>query len=138
MPHPAPERSWRLGLLFTEMGKESSAKQLAEYWILPVFTVVLTALSLLWATIGVKALRMPNWLYTAAACPNYTSLPLLLIESLKRTGVLGRLLNGQSDTVDDALSRAKLYFLVTVRPSASSVRSGTRERGRPGRRSLLT
>jgi predicted permease len=59
--------SRRLGLLFTEMGKESSAEKLREYWILPVFTLSLTFLSILYAFIGVRIFKIaPRWMYPAA------------------------------------------------------------------------
>jgi len=99
-------------MLFTEMGKESSWSQLKEYWVLPVFTISLTLLSLLYATIGVKLLRMPNWIYPAAAFPNMLSLPLLLIESLGKSGAIDKLLLGDSDTIEKAIARGRVYFLV--------------------------
>ncbi|CAD6587586.1 MAG: hypothetical protein CYPHOPRED_003969 [Cyphobasidiales sp. Tagirdzhanova-0007] len=99
-------------LLFTEMGPESKPSQLREYWIFPVYTLSFTILSLLYALIGVKLLKMPKWLYPAAAFPNTLSLPLLMIESLARTGAVDNLLNGEGDTVAKALARGRLYILV--------------------------
>jgi hypothetical protein len=37
-----------------------------------------------------------------------------MLESLARTGAIDKLLNGKSDTVEAALSRGKVYFLVNV------------------------
>lgn len=101
-------------LLFTEMGKEAKPTQLKEFWVLPVFNVALTLVALAYSYIGIKFFRMPNWLYPAAAFPNMLSLPLLLIESLSSSGVLDNLLKDKSDSVEDALGRAKIYFLVNV------------------------
>ena len=101
-------------LLFTEMGKEASPSQLKEFWILPVFNISFTLLSLLYSWIGIKLFKFPNWLAPAAAFPNMLSLPLLLMESLSSSGVLDDLLIGKSDTVEKALDRAKIYFLVNV------------------------
>ena len=96
------------------MGKEATPSKLLEYWILPVACTFFTLLSLLYAFIGVRLLNMPEWLYPAAAFPNMLSLPLLMAQSLAKTGSLDKLLNGPDDTVEDALDRAKVYFLVSV------------------------
>ena len=102
-------------LLFTEMGKEAKPEQLKEFWILPVFNVALTLIALAYSYIGIKLFKMPRWIAPAAAFPNMLSLPLLLIESLSSSGVLDNLLMDKKDTVDEALERAKIYFLVNVR-----------------------
>lgn len=96
------------------MGKEATPEQLANYWIFAVLTTAFTALSLLYAYIGIKLFKFPKWLAPAAAFPNMISLPLLLIESLSKTGGMDTLLKNGSDTVDKALDRGKTYFLVTV------------------------
>lgn len=101
-------------LLFTEMGKEAKPEQLKEFWILPVFNIALTLIALAYSYIGIKLFRMPRWIAPAAAFPNMLSLPLLLIESLSSSGVLDSLLTDKKDTVEDALGRAKIYFLVNV------------------------
>ncbi|KAL7006329.1 hypothetical protein EMMF5_004215 [Cystobasidiomycetes sp. EMM_F5] len=101
-------------LLFSQMGKQASADKLVEYWILPVSATVFTLLSLMYAWIGVNLLRMPNWMYPAAAFPNMLSLPLLMVQALAKTGTLGKLLTDPDDSIDDALDRAKVYFLVSA------------------------
>lgn len=57
---------------------------------------------------AVVLFKLPEWTVPAVAFNNTTSLPLLLLQSLEATGVLSRLLG----TDDDALDRAKSYFLV--------------------------
>ncbi|KAK9898182.1 auxin efflux carrier [Cystobasidium minutum MCA 4210] len=99
-------------LLFTQMGKEATPDQLVNYWIFAVFTTGFTALALAYAYIGIKLFKFPNWLAPAAAFPNTISLPLLLIESLSKTGGMDTLLRNDKDTVDKALDRGKTYFLV--------------------------
>lgn len=101
-------------MLFTEMGKESSWSQLKQYWVLPVFTLAFTCLSLLYATLGVRVFKLPNWVYPAAAFPNMLSLPLLLIESLGKSGAMDKLLMGDRDTLDKAIARGRVYILVNV------------------------
>jgi auxin efflux carrier family protein len=56
--------------------------------------------------------RFPNWVTPAVAFNNTTSLPLLLIHALGRTGILSRLIISDSDSSADALKRADSYFLV--------------------------
>jgi hypothetical protein len=107
-------------LLFTEMGKEAKPEQLKEFWILPVFNIGLTLIALAYSYIGIKLLKLPRWIAPAAAFPNQLSLPLLLIESLSSSGVIDSLLMGKKDTVDDALGRAKIYFLVNVSTQATN------------------
>lgn len=96
------------------MGKEATPEQLANYWIFAVVTTGFTALALAYAYIGIKLFKFPQWLAPAAAFPNTLSLPLLLIESLSKTGGMDTLLKGKHDTVDKALDRGKTYFLVIV------------------------
>jgi hypothetical protein len=96
------------------MGKEATPSQLANYWVFAVLTTGFTLLSLIYAWIGIRFFKFPKWLYSAAAFPNMISLPLLLLESLSKTGGMDSLLKNKSDSVDDALERGKTYFLVIV------------------------
>jgi auxin efflux carrier family protein len=61
--------------------------------------------------LGVKALKLPQWVTPAVCFNNTTSLPLLLIQSLDATGILSSLVAGDEST-SDAIQRAKSYFLV--------------------------
>lgn len=101
-------------LIFTEMGKDASPKELQELWILPVFNIAITAISLIYAYIGIKLFKLPLWIATAAAFPDLQSLPLLLVETLSVAGALHKLAVNKSDTNDDVLSRASTYLLLTV------------------------
>lgn len=56
--------------------------------------------------------RLPAWTTPAICFNNSTALPLLLIQSLKSTGILDKLLMSDADTTSNALTRAKSYFLV--------------------------
>lgn len=96
------------------MGKEATPEQLANYWIFAVVTAGFAVIALIYAYIGIKLFKFPKWLAPAAAFPNTISLPLLLIESLSKTGGIDTLLKSKSDTVDKALDRGKTYFLVIV------------------------
>ena len=59
---------------------------------------------------AVRILCLPPWTTTALAFNNSTSLPLLLLQSLKSSGVLSVLV-GDNDH-RDAIVRARSYFLV--------------------------
>lgn len=67
---------------------------------------------MLLGSILTRLLELPSWVTPALSFNNTTSLPLLLIESLQSTGILKTLLMSDTDTPDDALNRAKSYFLV--------------------------
>ena len=102
-------------LIFTEMGEQASPHELRHLWILPVFNIAITAISLLYAYIGIRFFKLPHWISPAAAFPNLISLPLLLVETLSVAGALSKLLVDDDDDEESALSRAKIYLLLTVR-----------------------
>jgi auxin efflux carrier family protein len=61
--------------------------------------------------LAVKTLKLPQWATSSCALNSTTSLPLLLIQSLRTTGVLSSLVVGDesnSDTIQGTTS----YFLV--------------------------
>ena len=64
--------------------------------------------------LSTKILKFPAWVTPAVCFNNTTALPLLLIESLSSTGILDRLILGPEDSVNEALTRAKSYFLVNA------------------------
>jgi predicted permease len=101
-------------LIFTEMGENADPKELRHLWILPAFNIGITAISLIYAYIGIKLFKLPQWTATAITFPNLISLPLLLVETLSVAGALDKLLIDDKDDGDDALSRAKIYLLITV------------------------
>ena len=59
-----------------------------------------------------RIFKLPSWVTPALAINNTTSLPLLLIQALDTTGILGSLLENEDDTTSKAIKRAKSYFLV--------------------------
>jgi predicted permease len=60
-----------------------------------------------------RAFKFPAWTVPAICFNNTTALPLLLIQSLETSGILGDLTMGESDTTSSAVRRAKSYFLVS-------------------------
>lgn len=62
--------------------------------------------------LATRLFKLPSWVTPALCFNNTTSLPLLLIESLETTGILDKLIMGDSDSSSAALLRAKSYLLV--------------------------
>lgn len=62
--------------------------------------------------------KLPPWVTPALAFNNTTSLPLLLVQSLKQTQILNGIIVG-GDTAADALDRAESYFLINAMVSNS-------------------
>lgn len=68
--------------------------------------------------LATRVFKLPNWTTPALAFNNTTSLPLLLIQSLKQTGILSTILV-DGDTASAAIDRAESYFLVNAMVSNS-------------------
>lgn len=81
------------------------------FLVFVVWAISYTLISMAIGILGVKILKLPQWVTPAVAFNNTTSLPLLLIQSLDATGILSSLVNGDEST-SDAIQRAKSYFLV--------------------------
>ena len=77
-----------------------------------VWSLFYTLFSMLIGFIATRLFKLPSWITPALCFNNTTALPLLLIQSLAATGILGKLLMSESDSQSDALNRAKSYFLV--------------------------
>lgn len=58
-----------------------------------------------------RAFKLPPWVTPACTFNNTTSLPLLLLESLKSVGNIDTIVR-DGDTISDATERAQSYFLV--------------------------
>lgn len=74
-----------------------------------VFSIVYNAVSLGLGVSLTRVFKMPAWTTPAIAFNNTTSLPLLLVSALATTGILHSI-----DSSDDAVARAKSYFLVNA------------------------
>ena len=97
-------------LLFTQIGSELHAGSASRYGIILLWAFFAHFVSFL---IGIGAhylFKMPNWITCALMFNNTTSYPLLLIQSLEQTGILGVLIT--DEPIRDAIGRAKSYFLV--------------------------
>lgn len=90
---------------------------MAHRWY-TVWSVCYTLLSLLIGRVLTRFFKLPAWVAPAIAFNNTTSLPLLLIQSLKQTRILDTILiAGESGS--QAMDRAESYFLVNAMVSNS-------------------
>lgn len=98
-------------LLFVAIGSDLGPTSAHCYLIVLVWALVCHAVSFL---IGVGArfvFGFPDWITAAIMFNNTTSYPLLLIQSLEATDNLSNLIQGD-ESIQDAIERAKSYFLV--------------------------
>jgi auxin efflux carrier family protein len=76
-----------------------------------VWAISYTLISMGIGVLGVKILKLPQWVTPAVCFNNTTSLPLLLIQALDASGILSTLVSGDEST-SEAIQRATSYFLV--------------------------
>jgi predicted permease len=99
-------------LLLTQIGSELHSGSAHRYLIILLWAIICHLVSFF---IGIAAhyfLGMPDWITAAIMFNNTTSYPLLLIQSLDQTGILGSLIVKEGETTRAAIERAKSYFLV--------------------------
>ncbi|KAG9103277.1 hypothetical protein FRC06_011514 [Ceratobasidium sp. 370] len=101
-------------LLFNKVAFSLSPAKLRELWIIPVFFVVITAVSSLVAFLLGAVFRLKrsqrNFAIAASAFQNSNSLPIALVQSLVIT--VHELKWGKSDTKDAMLGRALTYLVL--------------------------
>ncbi|KAK7185660.1 hypothetical protein DPSP01_007467 [Paraphaeosphaeria sporulosa] len=98
-------------LLLVQLGQEMHAGAAHRYLIVVIWAVLAHVVSFLIGIAAHVVLGMPDWITCAIMFNNTTSYPLLLIQSLDQTGILGTLV-GKGDTTGAMIERAKSYFLV--------------------------
>jgi hypothetical protein len=79
-----------------------------------VWAAVYTLLSCALSVFLEKSCGFPRWAAPAISFNNTTALPLLLVQALDTTGILGDLLIDENDSSAAAAGRAKSYFLVRL------------------------
>ena len=99
-------------LIIVQMGPEITIPNLARLWIIPLWGLVSTIIAHLVGWLGQVVFKLPHWTIVAAGRPNANALPLLLIQSLRYTGVLDHLSPGES--VNKILDRAKSLILLNA------------------------
>jgi predicted permease len=83
-----------------------------------VWSISYTLLSVFVGRLLTRIFKLPAWVAPAIAFNNTTSLPLLLIQSLKQTQILDAILIG-GESGSQAMDRAESYFLVNAMVSNS-------------------
>ncbi|KAF2842370.1 hypothetical protein M501DRAFT_411682 [Patellaria atrata CBS 101060] len=106
-------------LLITNVGSQLHLDTATRYVPLLLWAIMYNVLSIAFGVIFTKVFKMPKWVTPAIAFNNTTSLPLLLVQALSATGILGQLLMSDTDSPSDAVDRAKSYFLVNAMVSNS-------------------
>ncbi|RMD41128.1 hypothetical protein DV735_g3995, partial [Chaetothyriales sp. CBS 134920] len=98
-------------LLITSVGSQLEAENVLQYVGILVWAIVSNLASLAIGLVGHKVFCLPSWVIPAVTFNNTTSLPLLLVESLRATGILRRLLL-KGDNSYRAITRVQSFFLV--------------------------
>ncbi|EMD85678.1 hypothetical protein COCC4DRAFT_54294 [Bipolaris maydis ATCC 48331] len=105
-------------LLIYKIGDNLHQDTGLRYVPILIWSVCYTLLSLLIGRVLTRFFKLPAWVAPAIAFNNTTSLPLLLIQSLKQTQILDAILiAGESGS--QAMDRAESYFLVNAMVSNS-------------------
>jgi len=105
-------------LLIYKIGSNLHQDTGVRYVPVLIWSITYTLLSILLGRVLTRVFKLPSWVTPAIAFNNTTSLPLLLIESLKQTQILDVILVG-GDSAADALDRAESYFLINAMVSNS-------------------
>ena len=99
-------------LLITNVGGQLHADTAIHYLPILIWGIFYILLSMGLGLLLTRIFKLPSWVTPALCFNNTTSLPLLLFESLAATGILERLITGESDSQDAAITRARSYFLL--------------------------
>ncbi|KAJ4298236.1 hypothetical protein N0V90_006135 [Kalmusia sp. IMI 367209] len=105
-------------LLIYKLGTNLDKNTGIRYLPILFWSISYTLVSLAIGVLACRVFRLPNWVKLAVAFNNTTSLPLLLIQSLKTTGVLDAIIP-PGDDASQALDRAESYFLINAMVSNS-------------------
>ncbi|PVH70605.1 hypothetical protein DL98DRAFT_472490 [Cadophora sp. DSE1049] len=98
-------------LLLTKIGSELHSGSAHRYVLILIWAFVCHLVSFVVGVLAHWWLGMQDWITAAVMFNNTTSYPLLLIQSLDETGILGGLV-GEGEGTREAIERAKSYFLV--------------------------
>lgn len=98
-------------LLLVQIGSELHTGSAHRYLIILLWAFICHLISFLIGIFAHLVFGLPDWVTAAIMFNNTTSYPLLLIQSLDETGILGNLIVGD-DTTKALIGRAKSYFLV--------------------------
>ncbi|KAG9189206.1 hypothetical protein G6011_06074 [Alternaria panax] len=105
-------------LLIYKIGSNLHQDTGVRYVPVLIWSTSYTLLSVLVGRLLTRIFKLPAWVAPAIAFNNTTSLPLLLIQSLKQTQILDAILIG-GESGSQAMDRAESYFLVNAMVSNS-------------------
>ncbi|KAH7341141.1 auxin efflux carrier [Rhizoctonia solani] len=101
-------------LLFTQIGPHATPHNLFDYGIIVIFSVFAMLVSYLVGVTSRRALKSPRWTVAAFIFNNATSLPLLLLDSLEKTGTIRIVIGKDGGSVADAVTRGRTYLLIAA------------------------
>ncbi|CAE6535843.1 unnamed protein product [Rhizoctonia solani] len=101
-------------LLFTQIGPHATRHNLLDYGIIVVFSVFAMVVSYFVGIASRRALKSPRWTVAAFIFNNATSLPLLLLNSLEKTGTIRIIIGKHGGSVVDAVARGRTYLLIAA------------------------
>ncbi|KAH7130068.1 auxin efflux carrier [Dendryphion nanum] len=96
-------------LLLVQIGSQLHLHSAHRYLLILAWAFLCHAVSFGIGIAGHVWFGFPDWITAAIMFNNTTSYPLLLIQSLEQTGILGGLVGGKTK---EGIERAKSYFLV--------------------------
>ncbi|CBX97524.1 similar to Auxin Efflux Carrier superfamily [Plenodomus lingam JN3] len=105
-------------LLIYKIGSNLQQDTGLRYVPILIWSIAYTLLSVLLGRTLTRIFKLPAWVTPAIAFNNTTSLPILLIQSLKQTRILDAILIG-GELGSAALDRAESYFLINAMVSNS-------------------
>lgn len=100
-------------LIIVQTGPELTVAELRRLWIIPVWGLLSTIIAHLIGWAGQHTFRLPYWTILAAGRPDSNSIPFLLLQSLKYTGVIDALKQPGEDA-GGTLRRAQTYVLLNA------------------------
>ncbi|CAE6414211.1 unnamed protein product [Rhizoctonia solani] len=101
-------------LLFTQIGPHATPHNLFDYGIIVIFSVFAMLVSYLVGVTSRRVLKSPRWTVAAFIFNNATSLPLLLLDSLEKTGTISIIIGKNGGSVADAVTRGRTYLLIAA------------------------
>ncbi|KAG8679949.1 hypothetical protein FRC09_018599, partial [Ceratobasidium sp. 395] len=101
-------------LLFTQIGPHATVSNLTDYAIIIVLSVFAMVVSYFVGALTHRVLKGPRWTTAAFIFHNATSLPLLLLNSLEKTGTIRVLIGEHGGSVSDAIARGRTYLLIAA------------------------
>ncbi|KAF8609954.1 endoplasmic reticulum protein [Ceratobasidium sp. AG-I] len=101
-------------LLFTQIGPHATVSNLSDYGIIVVLSVFAMLVSYLVGALTHHVLKGPRWTKAAFIFNNATSLPLLLLNSLEKTGTIRIIIGKHGGSVEAAVTRGRTYLLIAA------------------------